>query len=115
VDDEPAAIARLSGMLPEHHTCLAATNGVTALELAQRCLPDLIILDAGMPGMDGYEVCRLLKENQATALIPVIILTSEAKEIAKDFTAEEVECVDKSLSARELNARVNSYLHGAEN
>jgi DNA-binding response OmpR family regulator len=60
--------------------------------------------------MDGYEVCRLLKENLATVLIPVILLTSETEKIAKGFTAGEVECVDKSLSASELNARVNSHL-----
>ena len=76
VAQEPGVITRLNGMLPDEYTCLAATDDSTALELAQRSSPDLILLDVAPPEMDGFELCRLLKENPVTAAIPVIFMIS---------------------------------------
>ena len=58
------------------HEVITATNGVEALERVDSILPDVIILDISMPIMDGYEVCRKLRENPKTAQIPIIILTA---------------------------------------
>ena len=112
VDDEPSDIALLKGMLPKQHKYLGATDGKTALELARKHQPDLILLDVGMPGMDGYEVCLALKENPATAPIPVIFLISlaEIEGLDKGFSAGAVDYVLKPFSALELNARVNTHL-----
>ena len=111
-DDEPSGIALLKGMLPKQHQYLGATDGETALELARKHHPDLILLDVGMPGMDGYEVCRALKENPATAPIPVIFLISpaETEDLAKVFNLGGVDYVTKPFRAFELNARVNTHL-----
>jgi two-component system, sensor histidine kinase and response regulator len=112
VDDEPAAITFLNGLLPEDHTCLAATDGATALTLARRHRPDLILLDAVMPDMDGYEVCRALKENPETAAIPVIILTAvaESDAIVRGFAAGAVDYLAKPFNVVEVNARVSTHL-----
>ncbi len=112
VDDEPSGIALLKGMLPKQYQYLGATNGQTALELARKHLPDLILLDVGMPDMDGYEVCLACKENPATASIPVIFLTSlaETEGIDKGFNVGAVDYVTKPFRALELNARVNTHL-----
>jgi PAS domain S-box-containing protein len=111
VDDEPASITRLNRMLPEQHTCLAATDGATALELARRHLPDLILLDAVMPGMNGHEICQALKENQETALIPVIIMASEAeaREIARGLTAGAVDFIAKPFERSQVNSLLKSH------
>ncbi len=112
VAHEPAGIRLLSGILPDEHTCLAATDGATALALALRDQPDLILLDTQMPGMDGYEICRALKTNPATARIPVILLTGTtgAEEFVKGFTAGAVDQIIKPFNAVEVNARVKAHL-----
>ena len=112
VDDEPAGIALLKGLLPREHQFVAATDGLTALVLARHHQPDLILLDVRMPGMDGYEVCCALKEDPDTADIPVIFLTSlaETEDIVKGFTLGAVDYVAKPFSAIELNARVTTHL-----
>ena len=112
VDDEPASIIILNGMLPEHHTCMAATDGVTALELALCHQPHLILLDTEMPDIHGHELCRTLKGNPATSQIPIILLTSTtaADDIVKGFTAGAVDYIAKPFNSVEVNARVNTHL-----
>ena len=112
VDDEPSGIALLKGMLPKQYKYLGATDGLTALELARKHHPDLILLDVGMPDTDGYEVCLALKENPATAPIPVILLTAlaETEDLDKGFNAGAVDYVTKPFRALEVNARVNTQL-----
>ena len=116
VDDEPSGIALLKRMLPKQHKYLGATDGKTALELALKQHPDLILLDVGMPDMDGYEVCLALKENPATATIPVILLTSlaEVEDLDKGFNVGAVDYVLKPFRALELNARLNIHLQFRE-
>lgn len=76
VDDEPTNLRVLVDSLKGNYECLTATDGKTALELARKASPDLILLDIMMPGMDGYEVCRQLKEDKQTQSIPVIFATA---------------------------------------
>ena len=111
-DDEPSGIALLKGLLPKQYKYLGATDGKTAVELAKKQQPDLILLDVGMPDMDGYEVCCALKENPATTSIPVIFQTSpaESEDIAKGFNLGALDYITKPFRASELNARVNTQL-----
>lgn len=77
VDDTPANLALLFDYLEqEGFTVLVAESGVLALEQLSRFKPDIILLDVMMPGLDGFDTCRLLKANQDTCEIPVIFLTT---------------------------------------
>ena len=78
VDDTPENIDLLSGMLAPHYRIKASTSGEKALKIAaNEPQPDIILLDVMMPEMDGYEVCRKLKEDAHTAQIPVIFITAK--------------------------------------
>ncbi|MBF0158325.1 MAG: diguanylate cyclase [Magnetococcales bacterium] len=76
VDDEPINIELIADIFSEGHEVLFAMTGEKALEIATAELPDVILLDVMMPGIDGYEVCRRLKEQPATSRIPIIFITS---------------------------------------
>jgi len=75
VDDNSENIEFLNEALNGLYTIMAASDGLMALEIVEQTLPDLILLDVVMPGIDGYEVCRKLKANEKTRHIPVIFLT----------------------------------------
>ena len=78
VDDIPANLNLLSDALePAGYNILAAPSGEVAVKIARRTLPDLILLDVMMPGMDGYETCFQLKQDEATREIPVIFITAK--------------------------------------
>jgi diguanylate cyclase (GGDEF)-like protein len=83
VDDVPTNIQVLAEALRQEYRVKVATNGTDALTIARQTQPDLILLDVMMPGMDGFEVCRLLKADSVTNGIPVIFVT------AKDELADE--------------------------
>lgn len=76
VDDSSSNIKTLGEIIRGECNIIFARNGKNALALAQKMRPDLILLDVMMPEMDGYEVCRRLKENKFTEMIPVIFVTS---------------------------------------
>jgi len=76
VDDVPANIHALMSILKDNYTITAATSGEKTLQLLQTSTPDLILLDILMPNMNGYEVCRKIKENANTSNIPIIFVTS---------------------------------------
>ena len=85
VDDIPANIDLLKELLRERYKIKAATSGDKALQIAARApLPDLILLDVMMPGMDGYETCRQLKSNPATAAIPVLFVTGNEEDAERE-------------------------------
>lgn len=94
------------------YTVLLAENGLSGLEMAERDRPDLILLDIGLPGMDGHEVARHLRARPATAAIPVIALTAHAT--ASDRTAAlEAGCDDfevKPVAMDLLVSRIESLL-----
>src|SRR5947209_10315068 len=84
VDDEPQNRKLLETLLqPEGYQTVSVANGEDALASVQRREPDLILLDIMMPGMDGYEVARHLKNNEATAHIPVIMVTANTETDAR--------------------------------
>lgn len=79
VDDAPEHLDLLVGLLKDKYTVKAAINGDIALKIAQSPQPpDLILLDIVMPGKDGIEVCEILKEDEATAHIPIVFLSGKA-------------------------------------
>lgn len=85
VDDIPANIDLLKELLRERYKIKAATSGDKALQIAARApAPDLILLDVMMPGMDGYETCRQLKSNPATAAIPVLFVTGNEEDVERE-------------------------------
>lgn len=89
-----------------------ATDGLEALEAVEQEIPDLILLDVLMPGMDGYQVCQRLKSNVRTADIPIIFLTA-MKDITDKTKAFEMGAIDyltKPFEALELKARVKNHL-----
>ena len=113
VDDTPTNIAVVSGLLKDSFQTKVATNGEKALAIATGAeKPDLILLDVMMPGMDGYEVCRKLKDNPATRDIPVIFLTAKTEEIdeEKGFDVGAVDYIHKPFSGPIVLARVRTQL-----
>ncbi len=113
VDDVPDNIRMLVGLLSTSYTVKAALNGEQALKiLASDELPDLILLDVSMPKMDGYEVCRRIKANPATADIPVIFLTSmdKATDVSQGFAVGAVDFITKPADPPILRARIATHL-----
>lgn len=117
VDDTPENIDTL-GVLLKDYKRQVALNGVKALQLAQKDpQPDLILLDIVMPGLNGYEVCKLLKTNEKTKNIPIIFLTSKTdrKSILEGFEVGAQDYITKPFDARELLARVKTQIEIIEN
>ena len=113
VDDTPENIALISLLLKGEYRTKVATEGETALRLAStNGRPDLILLDVMMPGMDGYEVCRRLKENPKTADIPVIFLTarSDVEDERRGLELGAVDYIAKPISPPIVAARVRTHL-----
>ena len=113
VDDVPANLEVLRKVL-EAEGCqvLLAPNGEVALRNAVRAVPDLILLDVNMPGMDGYEVCRRLKDAEATASIPVIFITAndDTESLVKGFQVGGVDYVGKPFRDEEVVMRARTHL-----
>ena len=116
VDDVPDNLSLLHDALDEAgYTVLVATNGEAALQRAGQALPDIVLLDAMMPGMDGFEVARRLKALQATAHIPIIFMTglTETEHLEAALVAGGVDYVTKPIKPREVMARMVRHLQGA--
>lgn len=112
VDDDPGAIQLLARLLANEGQLRFASTGADALRLARQAPPDLILLDAEMPGMGGFEVCAALKSDPALADIPVIFVTShrdEAFEVA-GFAVGAVDFIAKPVNPQLLLVRVRSQL-----
>src|SRR3954453_18815934 len=113
VDDAPANIQAVTSILREHgYQISVATNGRQALQVLERVLPDLILLDVLMPEMECFEACRRIKHNPAYQHIPIIFLTAktDAPDIVRGFELGAVDYVPKPFNAYELLARVNTHL-----
>lgn len=112
VDDESINLAILRQILEPDYHLMFALSGEEALEVIDRCLPSLILLDIQMPGIDGYQVCRTLKANPKTENIPVIFVTS-LSELGNEKTGFAVGCVDyliKPVSPDIVRARIRLHL-----
>lgn len=112
VDDLPDTIALLREGLKSHYDVLFATNGEDALRVAAEQAPDLILLDIVMPGMNGYEVCGLLKDNENTKRIPIVFLTAKGDEEdeLRGFEHGAVDFISKPFSMPVVRARVKNVL-----
>jgi PAS domain S-box-containing protein len=113
VDDEPANLKLLQQLLTEaNYKVRVASSGELALRGVKSNLPALILLDIMMPGLDGFEVCRRLKEDEETRSIPVIFLSAleSEQDKVKAFDAGGVDYVTKPIRAAELLARMGTHL-----
>ncbi len=113
VDDEPLNLDLLEQELAAAgYRTVSAAGGEQALALAAEKSPELILLDARMPGIDGYETCRRLKASEATRAIPVIFLTAlaDTQDKLRAFGAGAVDYVTKPFESEELLARVQTHI-----
>ena len=116
VDDVPENLSLLHDALDEAgHTVLVATNGESALQRARQSLPDVILLDALMPGMDGFEVARRLKADFSTQHIPIVFMTglTETEHVVAAFAAGGADYVTKPIRPPEVLARIAAHVQNA--
>lgn len=115
VDDEPNILMSLEFLMKKNgFEVFIARNGTEALEIIAAQLPQLILLDIMMPDVDGYEVCRQVKENELTKHIHIIFLSAKGKEvdINKGLSLGASLYVTKPFSTRTLLVEINKLLEG---
>jgi class 3 adenylate cyclase len=113
VDDQPENLGLLNRVLEmAQFDVRAATSGQAALQAARADLPDLILMDISMPGMDGFEVCKKLKADPKTKDVPVVFLTgrSDTEHLVKGFELGAVDYITKPFNNSELLHRINTHL-----
>jgi diguanylate cyclase (GGDEF)-like protein len=112
IDDERFNLNTLHGLLRDEYRLMVAMQGEHGIKAAQTGLPDLILLDVNMPGMDGFEVCRQLKADPITQSIPVIFITAlnEASDEAKGLELGAVDYITKPFNYSVVKARVRTHL-----
>ncbi len=116
VDDVPDNLSVLHDALDESgYTVLVATHGEAALQRAAQALPDLVLLDAMMPGMDGFEVAKRLKADAKTAHIPIIFMTGllDTEYLVAALESGGVDYVTKPIKPKEVLARIGVHLQSA--
>jgi DNA-binding response OmpR family regulator len=116
VDDTPETLGFLTDTLDDAgFTVLIATDGESALALVDQITPDLVLMDALMPGMDGFETCRRLKNEKLLSHVPVVFMTglSETEHVVQGLAAGGVDYVTKPIIVEELLARIRVHLTNA--
>jgi CheY-like chemotaxis protein len=116
VDDSPNTLSMLTDAIEEAGmTVLVAREGEHALSIVEKVTPDVILMDAVMPGVNGFETCRRLKQNRALAHVPVIFMTglSDTEHIIEGLEAGGVDYVTKPIVPGELLARIRVHLANA--
>jgi DNA-binding response OmpR family regulator len=116
VDDSPDTLKMLTDALEDAGmTVLVAIDGEQALSMIEKVAPDVILMDAVMPGLDGFETCRRLKSNEAVTHVPVIFMTglSETEDVVHGLEAGGVDYVTKPIVPDELLARIRVHLGNA--
>jgi len=113
VDDDNINLQVIGSFLyNKNYKIILAKNGNDALKSVENNHPDLILLDIMMPGMNGYEVCKKLKDNNQTKDIPIMFLTAktETKDIIKGFNTGGVDYITKPFIKEELLARIKTHI-----
>jgi diguanylate cyclase (GGDEF)-like protein len=112
VDDSVINIELLSDILQDNYEVLFATSGHKALKMIPELHPDLILLDIVMPGMDGYEVISILKNNPKTEHIPIIFITAKSttEDMVKGFKMRAVDYISKPFAVEEVKVRVKTHI-----
>ncbi|MET1414289.1 response regulator transcription factor [Roseibium sp. HPY-6] len=116
VDDSPETLGFVTEALKKTGVAvLVATSGEAALTICDKVSPDTILMDAVMPGLDGFETCRRIKENAALQHVPVIFMTglSETEHIVKALESGGVDFLTKPIDVDELKARIKVHLKNA--
>jgi DNA-binding response OmpR family regulator/DNA-binding CsgD family transcriptional regulator len=116
VDDTPDTLGFLTDTLDHAgFTVLIATDGASALDLVDQITPDLVLMDAVMPGMDGFETCRRLKREKLLLHLPVIFMTglTQTEHVVEGLAAGGVDYVTKPIVVDELLARIRVHLANA--
>lgn len=116
VDDSPETLGFLTQALEQAGvTVLVATSGAAALKVSERVTPDMILMDAVMPGMSGFETCREIKEKPHLNHVPVIFMTglSETEDIVRALESGGVDFLTKPINIDELQARIRVHLANA--
>ncbi|MDH5382684.1 MAG: hybrid sensor histidine kinase/response regulator [Cyclobacteriaceae bacterium] len=112
IDDQPNNLKLVSSLLKKKYEVFLSMDGNIGLEIAKEKKPDLILLDIMMPGINGFDVCKKLKEDSVTSEIPVIFLTAknEDDDIQRAFDLGGVDYIIKPIRSVELYARINTHL-----
>ncbi len=116
VDDTPGNLALLSDTLSEAgYRVLVATDGLSALDQINHLQPDIILLDVVMPGIDGFETCRKIKDNPSTAGIPILFMTgrTELNDLLRGFNEGGRDYIVKPIKPPEVLARLEVHLNQA--
>ena len=116
VDDSPESLSFLTEALERSgFSVLIATSGSSALSIVERITPDLILLDAVMPAMDGFETCMRLKSLSGVGQVPVIFMTglTETEHVVRALEAGGVDYLTKPINVDELRARIRVHLANA--
>lgn len=116
VDDDPASLGMLATALEGHGmTVLVARDGREAVTLTRRVQPDVILMDAVMPEMDGFEACRVLKSGPDPILAPIVFMTglSDREHVVAGLAAGGVDYVTKPVVIEELMARLGTHIVNA--
>ena len=116
IDDAPDTVRMIAEALDDAgYTVLVATDGATALKRVERVIPDAVLLDACMPGMDGFETCRRLKQAPGMRTVPVIFMTglAETERLVEGLSAGGIDYLVKPVVPDELVARLQAHLRVA--
>lgn len=116
VDDSPGTLGMLNSALEAAgYTVLLAQSGTAALALMERVTPDIVLMDAVMPGMDGFETCARLKRSRMNAGVPIVFMTglTETEHVVRALDAGGVDYLTKPVALPELVARVGVHLANA--
>jgi DNA-binding response OmpR family regulator len=116
VDDLPGTLGLLNEALEAAgYTVLLAQSASFALSIIERIVPDIVLIDAIMPGTDGFELCRIMKRNASLAGVPIIFMTglTESEHVVRGFEAGGVDYVTKPVAPDEVIARIGVHLVNA--
>jgi DNA-binding response OmpR family regulator/DNA-binding CsgD family transcriptional regulator len=116
VDDSPATLGMLNEALEQAgYAVLVAQSGAAALTLVERVTPDIVLMDALMPGLDGFETCRRMKHNPTLVSVPIIFMTglTETEHVIRGLDAGGVDYVSKPVAPNEVIARLGVHLSNA--